>query len=200
MTDRHPPDGSDSDLESTSSLFDRVRLGEQAARDRLVERFLPALRRWASGRVPSRVRSLADTEDFVQAAFVSALERLQEFEPRGRGAFFAYLRMSLDNKIRDQLRSAGRRPQIKPLPPEVEHDAPSPLDEAVGRDLVERYRRALLKLPAEHQAAIMLRKELGYSHQEVAEALGRPTANSARMLTQRALIRLSKVMADEEPK
>jgi len=35
---------------------------------------------------------------------------LKEFEPRGSGAFQAYLRQALRNRIADRLRQVGRRP------------------------------------------------------------------------------------------
>ena len=53
-------------LESTTDLVERVKRGEQEALDRLFTRQLPALRRWARGRLPRRMRDLQDTDDLVQ--------------------------------------------------------------------------------------------------------------------------------------
>ena len=47
------------------------------------------------------------------------------------------------------------------------------------------------KEPRKKQEAVILRVELGFSHQQVADALGLPSANTARMQVARALVQLS---------
>ena len=42
--------------------------------------------------------------------------------------------------------------------------------------------------------AVILRVEFGYSHEEIAEAIGSPSANAARMTVARALVRLAEEM------
>ena len=52
----------------------------------------------------------------------------------------------------------------------------------------------------EEREAIIARIELGLSHAEVAEALGKPSAAAAHMAVSRALIRLAREMAhDRKP-
>jgi DNA-directed RNA polymerase specialized sigma24 family protein len=63
-----------------------------------------------------------------------------------------------------------------------------------GRGL-ERFEVALRKLKPEDQRAIVARCEWGMSHEEVAQAIGKPTANAARVAIHRALVRLAKEMA-----
>jgi len=46
-------------LESTAQLLARVRLGDPAARDHLVARFLPAFRRWAHAWTSATARCAA---------------------------------------------------------------------------------------------------------------------------------------------
>jgi RNA polymerase sigma-70 factor (ECF subfamily) len=78
------------DLESTAGLLERVRGGDAGARERLLSRYVPALRRWAHGRLPPRARELADTDDLVQVTLIRALDHLGDFEPRRPGAFLAW--------------------------------------------------------------------------------------------------------------
>jgi RNA polymerase sigma-70 factor (ECF subfamily) len=52
--------------EPTVALIRRVRDGDSVARDTLLKRYLPALRRWAHGRLPASARDLSDTDDLVQ--------------------------------------------------------------------------------------------------------------------------------------
>jgi RNA polymerase sigma-70 factor (ECF subfamily) len=77
----------------------------------------------------------------------------------------------------------------------VELDAgQSPLEQAIGREAVQRYERALERLKPEEREAIIARVELGYTYEELAEALGKPTADAARQAAQRALVRLAEEM------
>jgi RNA polymerase sigma-70 factor (ECF subfamily) len=92
------------------------------------------------------------------------------------------------------LRKKGRRPEVSDLDgSEVAPDA-SPLEEAIGRDAIERYERALATLRPEEREAIIGRVEMGYSYEDLAEALGRPSAEAARKAAQRALVRLAREM------
>ena len=97
-------------LETTAALFDRIRAGDSLARERLLERYLPVLRKWVHGRLPRGARGMADTADIVQVAFYRALNRLEAFEHRHEGAFFAYLRQITLNAIREEIRRSMRRP------------------------------------------------------------------------------------------
>ena len=63
-----------------------------------------------------------------------------------------------------------------------------------GRGL-ERFEAALAKLTPEDRRAIVARCEWGMTHEEVAQALGKPSANAARAAIHRALVRLAKEMA-----
>lgn len=175
-------------------LLRRAKAGDAMARNLLVKKHLPALRRWAHGRLPGHAREMLDTDDLVQVTMVRALDHLGGFEPRHAGAFFAYLRQILLNQIRDEIRKSSRRPGREELSEDLSNHHPSPLDLAVGRDARERYERALLKLSPDQQEAVVLRLELGFTYAEMAEALERPTANAARLLVTRALVRLAKEM------
>ena len=71
------------------------------------------------------------------------------------------------------------------------HHADSPLEQAIGREAVERYEQALARLKPEEREAIIARVEMGYSYEELATALGKPTPDAARKAAQRALVRLA---------
>ena len=88
----------------------------------------------------------------------------------GRGLLHAYLRHAVLNRIRDQLRRKARRPDFAELDTALPTDAPSPLRQAIGRDGLERYERALATLKAEDQEAIIARIEMGYTYEELAES------------------------------
>jgi RNA polymerase sigma-70 factor (ECF subfamily) len=186
-------------LESTRTLILRARNGDEGARERLFSRFLPGLRRWAHGRLPSKTRSLVDTDDVVQVSLMRALARVGEFDPRREGAFLAYLHQILLNCIREEIRRAARRPAGEESAGELPEDRPSLLERTIGNDALRAYEVALSRLPEEQQQAVILRIEFGFSHQEIAEALGRPSANAVRMQITRGLVRLSELMDAHRP-
>lgn len=181
-------------LETTAILLEKVRAGDGEARDRLLARCLPILKRWAHGRLPSYARNLEETDDLVQITLLRALDHLSEFEPRREGAFMAYLRQILLNQIRDEIRKARRHPEPGPVDAEIPESGPSALDRVIGSHVLDTYESALKTLPEMQREATILRIEMGYTHQEVADALELPSANAARMIVARALVTLSEVM------
>jgi RNA polymerase sigma-70 factor (ECF subfamily) len=178
----------------TVDLVERAKAGDPDALNRLFARFLPALRRWASGRLPRWSRDLMDTDDLVQETVIRAVKRIDQFESRHEGALQAYLRQAVVNRIRDEMRRAHRAPTAAELVEEERDRAASPLEVAIGREAVERYEAALARLRPEEREAIVARVEMECSYQEVAEALGKPTADAARMTVSRALLRLAQEM------
>ena len=184
-----------SPLENTAVLLDRIRAGDSRARDRLLERYLPLLRAWAHGRLPAHARGMADTEDVVQVSLYRALNQLERFEHRHEGAFFAYLRRSVLNAVRQEIRRSVRRPSVPPEAADAAADASASLVErAIGREMLECYESALMRLTSEQREAAVLRLEFGLSYPEIAEAMGKPSANAARMLVVRALVPLAEAM------
>ncbi len=182
------------DLESTAVLLAQVREGDEAARNRLVRRYLPILERWARGRLPARARGLADTDDLVQVTLLRALDRVKDFEPRREGAFLAYLRRILRNQILDHLRRADRRPSNELLDERLPAGDPSPLESMVGVETLAAYEGALDRLSDEQREAVVLRIEFGFTYEQIAEAIGSPSWNAARMTVSRALVRLAECM------
>lgn len=182
------------DPESTFHLIDRARAGDQAALERLFDRHLTPLRRWARGRLPGWARDLADTDDLVQETLLQTFKRIDGFEPRRVGALQAYLRQAVMNRIRDELRRKGRRPDSTELDGLVTDRSASPLEQAIGQEAVDRYERALGRLRPEEREAVIGRVEMGYTYEELADALGKPSPEAARKAAERALVRLAEEM------
>ena len=185
--------------DSTLSLLTRAKTGDSQALDDLAARYLPLLTRWARGRLPPGARDLADTSDLVQETLVQVFKKIEGFEYRGVGAFQAYLRQAVMNRIRNELRRAGRQPPREELDEKQADDRPSPLEEAIGSEMVELYEAALQRLSPKERELIIARVELGLTYAEVAEALNMPSADAARMAVGRALVRLAEEMRGGEP-
>lgn len=190
----------DPGLESTVHLVARARSGDTSALDRLFDRHYRPLRRWAAGRLPSWARQLTDTDDLVQNAVLQTFKRMDHFDPRGPGSLQAYLRRAVINGLRDELRKRGRDPEALNLDATGGEDVlvvqgDSPLEQAIGRENLERYETALARLRPEEREALIGRIEMGYTFQELADLLGKPSADAARKATQRALVRLAEEMS-----
>lgn len=180
--------------ESSLALLERARAGDAAALDELLQRYLPRLRCWATGRLPAAARDLLDTADIVQETVVKAVRNLPHIEIRHDGALQAYLRQALTNRLRDAYRRANRRPSDTALKSDLPAESPSPLEHAIGEEAMQRYEEALARLKAKDREAIILRVELCYRYDEIAQMMSVASADAARVMVGRALARLSREM------
>jgi RNA polymerase sigma factor (sigma-70 family) len=175
-------------------LLKRAQQHDSRALSVLLARYLPFLRRFAHGRLPRWARAAIDTADLVQDTLFHAFRRIDAFEPRGHGAMRAYLRQALQNRIRNVYRDASRRPREESLN-DIHHDpGPTPLDRAMTASDRARYEAALAALRSEDRDAIVGRVELGYSYEQLAAVLEKPTPGAARVAVRRALLRLAEAM------
>jgi len=110
------------------------------------------------------------------------------------GAFQAFLRTALLNRIRDEIRRAHRRP-TDVLASDRPADGPSPIEEAIGSEALARYEAALQRLKPNDREAIIARIELGLPYTEVAQALGKPSVAAAHVAVSRALLKLAREMS-----
>ena len=142
---------------------------------------------------------MVDTQDLVQETLFATFRKIETFRPERVGALQAYLRTAVLNRIRGELRRVGRRPTSEALDEEQADGGPSPLEEAIGREATDRYEAALARLRPDEQEAIIGRIELGYTYDELAEALGKPSGDAARKAAERALVRLVEEMTRGAP-
>jgi RNA polymerase sigma factor (sigma-70 family) len=178
------------EAEATVDLLNRAKRGDRSALELLLDRCIPALRRWAHARLPQSARGMCDTADMVQDTVLAALRRLEVFEARHQGALQAYLRTAVMNRIRDVIRQRDRRPLQGEMPEDLLDDATSPLEQLIGAQNVSFYEAALGRLRSSDREAIVGRIEMQYSYEELATVLNKPTANAARVAVARALKRL----------
>ena len=188
------PDDPPDNATETLHLLTAARSGDADALDRLFARYVPGLRQWASGRLPTWARDLGDTHDLVQETVLQVFRKLEGFEYRGEGALKAYLRRALMNRLRNEIRRARARPIAEELDSALEDPAPSPVAAAMDSQALASYDVALAKLRPEEREVIVARLELGMTYQEIADRLGKPSMDAARMAVARALVRLSEEM------
>ena len=177
--------------EPTIELVVKARDGNRDAAEALLQRCMPQLKRWAHGRLPAAARGSLDTGDLVQETVLHVLRRLDTFEPRHVGAMQAYLRQSVINRIRDEVRRIGRHPAPVELPEDLRTNVASPLESAVQSEAYDRYRKALEELSPRDREMIVARIEVQWSLGEIAQRFKMSTPDAARMAVSRALKRLT---------
>ena len=191
-TPREPRDERAGTPDSTVELLARARAGDAAALNEVFARAIPLLKRWASGRLPRWARDVVDTDDLVQETVVSTLKHIDVFEYRVDSALQAYLRQAVMNRIRNEIRRATRHPSAETLDTAAPDTALSPLEELIGKQALDAYDEAMAALEPDEREAIIGRVELGLSYSQLAAAMGRPSADAARMAVGRALVKLAR--------
>jgi RNA polymerase sigma-70 factor (ECF subfamily) len=198
--DKPPPPSSEDrsapDEFQSIELLRRARRGDAVAMDRLFARYMARLQCWARGRLPAGCRDLMDTDDIVQETLLRTIRHVGHFNSQGPG-FLAYLRTAVQNRIRDEIRRQTRRPFHREIQDHTRARGPSPLEETMGREAVRRYEAALASLKDEEREAILMRIEMDLPYQEIADALGLGSADTARMRVTRGLVRLAREMGHE---
>ena len=178
------------------SLLHRAATGDSGAREQLWELVYPRLRSMAHGRLPAHLRRLEETEDLVQQAATRVFTRVPQFEEKGIPEFLGYLRTTIRNVLKDELRRYWDERPVSILGTEPS-STPSPEDLAVENEVDETYERALEELKARHPrlfVAQLLRTELELGYPEIADLLGKPSAEAARVDVGRARKALGEIL------
>ena len=147
--------------------------------------------------MPQWTRGALDTSDLVQDTLHRAFTRLPWFQSKHAGALRAYLRRTLENRIRDELRRATCRMENAALAQPVRplHNAPQ-LQQLMDDETWGRYLQGLKHLSSRDRRLIVGRAELGYNYRQLAFVESLSSADAARKALQRALERLIDVMPD----
>jgi RNA polymerase sigma-70 factor, ECF subfamily len=158
----------------------------------LIQRCLPALKRWAHRRLPAAARTRFETRDLVQEAVLHLIARSQAFEPTTAEAALAYLRKTVLNLVRDEARRIARRPTTSVLTDDVIEVHESPLNSLIQEQTFLHYRRGLEMLKARDRLLIVASLEREWSVQEISERLRMKSVAATRVALARAMQRLGK--------
>lgn len=151
--------------DSDATLVERVRMGDRAAFNALVQRHQAIVYRVCYRILGER----EDAADATQEALLRAYRKLDTF--RGQSTFKTWL-MRLTVNV--SLNERARRKTTLPLE-EAQVVAPSDHSvELLRAEALTEVHRALQQVPPNHRAAVVLRDLEGFSYAEVAIALGVP--------------------------
>ncbi len=153
-----------------TEMISRCQQGDQAALKEIFDKYHKKVYRIAYG----VVRQREDALDIVQEVFIKLFRSIRNF--KGRSHFYTYLyRMAMNTAI-DHKRKVGK-PWMSSLDEEGSFEPSDEVEKGPERillqkELEERVRLAMDKLPDEQKAALIFRDVEGLSYQEMAEAMG----------------------------
>ncbi len=153
-----------------AEIISRCQQGDQEALKEIFDKYHEKVYRIAYGVVRQREEAL----DVVQDVFIKLFRSIKSF--KGRSHFYTYLYRMVMNTAIDHKRKAGKQ-FMSSLDEEGSFE---PSEEAekgpekilLQKELEERVKLAMDKLPDEQKAALIYRDVEGLSYQEMAEAMG----------------------------
>src|SRR5256885_17061533 len=169
--DRGTVGRSDEDAEDVR-LMELVSGGDTSAFEELIERHQSLV----AGTVARMLGSNSDVEDIAQQVFIRVWKSARRYVPRAK--FTTWLLKITRNLVFNEMRRAKRHPH---LPVQIEPDAEEmPLrDEAtltpdatlLQRELQEAIEQAITLLPETQRMALVLRRYVELSYEEIADVL-----------------------------
>jgi len=156
-------------LEETE-MISRCQRGDQEALKEIFDKYNKKVYRIAYGVVRQREEAL----DIVQEVFIKLFHSIKNF--KGKSHFYTYLYRMVMNTAVDHARKTGKQ-IISSLDQEGSFQPSDDLEKGPERillqkELEERVKLAMDKLPTEQRAALIFRDVEGLSYQEMAEAMG----------------------------
>jgi RNA polymerase sigma-70 factor (ECF subfamily) len=156
-------------LEETE-MISRCQRGDQEALKEIFDKYNKKVYRIAYGVVRQREEAL----DIVQEVFIKLFHSIKNF--KGKSHFYTYLYRMVMNTAIDHARKTGKQ-IISSLDEEGSFQPSDDLEKGPERillqkELEERVKLAMDKLPTEQRAALIFRDVEGLSYQEMAEAMG----------------------------
>jgi RNA polymerase sigma-70 factor (ECF subfamily) len=153
-----------------TEMISRCQQGDQEALKEIFNKYHKKVYRIAYGVVRHREEAL----DIVQEVFIKLFRSIKNF--KGKSHFYTYLYRMVMNTAIDHARKTGKQ-FISSLDEEGSFEPSDELEKGpekilLQKELEERVKGAMEKLPAEQRAALIFRDVEGLSYQEIAEAMG----------------------------
>jgi RNA polymerase sigma-70 factor (ECF subfamily) len=167
--------------DADAALVERLRGGDEAALEELMQRYEAKVYRLAVGMMKNR----EDALEAVQDAFWNVYRKIDTFKAEASFSTWLY-RIALNSiymRLRSRGRHEGRLESLEDLPDPIDprtghfagtvEDWSERADDAVLRkELAEVLEESVAELPEEYRAIFTLRDVDGLSNQEVADILG----------------------------
>lgn len=186
--------------DSTTVWLARARDGDHAALGQLLTRQVARLQAFVSRRLSHALRRRESSQDLVQSVLREAVRDFPRADLSDAPSFRAWLYVAADRKVKGRGRFWGRARRRAEREVALDERGellaaltgrdPSPSQDAVLNDELERLARAFAALPPDWREVILLARVRSLSHAEIAKRLGR-SESATRTLLSRALARLA---------
>ncbi len=180
-----------------------IRAGDPGALAEFHHRYEPFLRRCARRWLSDSLRRHADSRDMADSVFRQVLPRVGsgrfEDEPRLK-AWLAVVMRARVARLARRLRGPGGAAIEDMDGDPLAGREPSPAEAAEQAELVHRLRAAMEALAPDEREAVHLREFEGLEYAAVAKHMGRPSADAARKLCERARMKLRTLIDSPHPR
>ena len=202
------------EAEKTQELLDLAREGDDAAKERLLDRHRESLRRMADMRLDAKIRQRVDASDIVQDALIEVNRRLPQYLANPVMPFHLWVRQIMSDRLIDAHRrhrvSKKRSVDLEQAPvvasnldhstiqfgPQITDGELTPAAAAIQAELQRKFEQAIEEMDEQDQEIIVMRHFENLTNQEVARVLDL-TEPAASMRYLRAMRRLRKGLAPE---
>lgn len=182
---------------SLRELLAVSRAGDHAAREQLMVGVHRLALRYARARLGPFGEAVEGAQDAAQEVCVAVLAALPRYVDEG-APFEAFVHAIAARKVADAQRSALRRPLPLDHLPERVDDGTGPEQQALAAEDARRLWGLMGRLSGTQRELLTLRVAVGLSAEETGRALGM-TAGAVRVAQHRALCRLRRLLAQDEP-
>jgi RNA polymerase sigma-70 factor (ECF subfamily) len=187
---------------SEQQLAIQAAAGDEGALTTLLRTFGPDIRVRIEASISPKWRSILDADDVMQVTYLEAYLQIERFQPRGDGAFVAWLTRIAENNLRDAVDGLQRMKRPQPerrvlagdesaieLIEKLGYTTTTPSRQAAVHELQSGVEAAIAGLPEDYARVVRLYDLEGRSAAEIGSDLGR-SEGAVYMLRARAHDRL----------
>ncbi len=192
------------DVTRSLDLVRRAQKGEDEALNDLIDRYYERVRKIVRVRLGKPLRNYVESGDILQETFAAAVTAFNRFEMREESSLIHWLSKIAENQIKAaaDYHNAQKRDRRKDKPLRGPEDSRSgvfepaadvklPLEELQQEEELEDIDHCLEQMREEYREVILHRDYMRAPWETVAERLGSPSPDAARMLYARAITELS---------
>ncbi len=197
-------------ITKTIELVRDAQGGNEAATNRLIERYYERVRSVVRMRLGKKLRRSLDSGDIVQQTFLAAIQHFDGFEMRDEASLINWLAKYAERQITDEAdrygakkRDPGRQVALdgaadssdgKEKPLDLPDMRTRPMDKAAKHEHSAQMEACMEELAVEYRELIILRDYVGHSWKEIAAKTNSPSDAAARMKHAKAMIELGKIL------
>lgn len=102
-------------IDDEQQVVEAAIAGDNDALARLLAEFSPQLLARLKAKISPAFRAVLEADDVLQVTYLEAFQRIERFDPKGPGAFLAWITRIAENNLLDAVRALdrGKRPPAR---------------------------------------------------------------------------------------